>query len=92
MNLSRGITGATIGIGGLVLVAGVLFWLFQGVLWLRDGFWTAFTPVLIFGPLGLTGWGGVDQIVHCIWLQPVAGIVACIGAAIIAFGFAAESA
>ena len=90
MNMSRDVTGPLIGLGSLIWACGMLFGLFLCVLWLKDGYWTSFTPVLLLGPAFLTGWGGVDQIVQWIWLQPLWALVAGLGMAVAAFGLAAE--
>ncbi len=91
MNLSRDVTGPIIGIGGLIWACGMLFGLVLCVLWLKDGYWTSFTPMWIFGPAWFTGWGGVDRIIQWVWLQPLWGIVASFGMTVAAFGLVAEN-
>jgi hypothetical protein len=85
-------TGTIIGIGGLVWAAGMLLGLLQCGLWLRDGYWTPMTPVLLFGPASQSGWDGVDQIIEWIWLQPLCALIGATGMAIVALGFVGENA
>jgi hypothetical protein len=90
MNLNRDATGPIIGLGGLIWACGMLFGLFLCVLWLRDGYWTSFTLIGVLGPAWISGWGGVDQIVRWIWLQPLWALISFSGISVAAFGLAAE--
>ena len=92
MNLGYVLSATAMCIGAFAWLAGLLFGIFQCILWLRDGYWTHFTPVLILGPVQSTGWGGVDQIVHWIWLQPLWGVIGCLGVAVAALGIVAGQA
>jgi hypothetical protein len=91
MNSRSDITGPIIGLGGLIWVGGMLFGLFLCLLWLKDGFWTSFTLVGILGVPGHTGWGGVDQIIQWICVQPLWAVIAGLGMAIAALALIAES-
>ena len=82
--------GAIIGGGGLVWAAGMVIGLLECLKWLKNGAWSSFTLPQTFGPLGVTGWGGVDQIAQWAWVQPLWSVVAFIGLAVVAIGFIIE--
>lgn len=92
MRLGYYLAGTALAVGAVTWIAGLLLGLFQCVLWLKDGYWTHFTPVRALGPIQSTGWGGVDQIVHWIWLQPLWAVICFSGMALIGLaGVAAQS-
>lgn len=85
------VAGAIIGIGGLIWAAGMGIGLLECFKWLKNGIWSVYTVPQLLGSVGNTGWGGVDQIVQWVWMQPLWCVVAAGGMACMGIGFLIES-
>jgi hypothetical protein len=88
--VNRNVTGPIIGAGGLIWAAGMCLAIVECVKWLKDGFWSASTLPRMFGPIGESGWGGLDQIIQWVWVQPLWAVVAFAGMAVAGLGFGLE--
>ena len=81
-------------LGGFFLLTGVLlllgsggFLIFQSVLWLRDGFWTAYEVRYFWGgDLFQFEWAGVGHVVAWFCTQPLTAGVAMAAVLLIAIG------
>ena len=84
------ITGPMIGIGGLVVAAGTVGGLVEVLLWLRHGVWMHHDLLWVVGTGPVTQWGGVDQMISWLWVQPLWGIVSVAGFALALTGVVLE--
>lgn len=78
------------GLGALVWMAGMLTGLVEVVVWLKDGAWAQHHLLWVTGTSPTTDWAGVNQILSWLWMQPLWGVVATTGLALVFLGLAAE--
>ena len=90
MKIRGNVGGPVIGIGGLVWAVEMAIGIVECLKWLKNGHWSSFTLPQAFGPIGVTGWGGIDHIAQWVWIQPLWAVVAFAGIGIIAIGFIIE--
>jgi len=84
------ITGPMIGVGGIVVAAGMAGGLVEVFLWLRHGVWTHHDLLWMVGVAPVTSWGGIDQVISWLWAQPLWSTIAFAGFALAILGIAVE--